>query len=85
MYMFHYVFINKINQDKAQLLFTDTDSLAYHIQSEYLQQEMQIYQEHFDFSWEVEMLSVWSDYPKNHPLYSKKKQENHRKIQGWDE
>lgn len=56
---FHYDYIyNKYGQ-KAQLLFTDTDSLTYHIETEDLYQDMYENRELFDFS----------DYNINSPFY----------------
>lgn len=60
MYDFHYNFVKKLYGSRALLLFTDTDSLTYHITSENLQQEMKENEDKFDFS----------EYPSNHPLYS---------------
>ena len=40
MYKFHYDYILAKYQDKAQLLFTDTDSLCYHIETEDIYQDM---------------------------------------------
>jgi hypothetical protein len=40
MYQFHYDYILPKYQDKQQLLFTDTDSLCYHIQTEDLYKDM---------------------------------------------
>lgn len=62
MYQFHYNFIKKKYQDKATLLFTDTDSLTYHIITEDIYKDMKQHSNMFDFS----------DYPNNHPLHSDK-------------
>jgi len=40
MYQFHYDYIVKTYEDRATLLFTDTDSLTYHIQTEDLYADM---------------------------------------------
>lgn len=50
MYQFHYDFIKPKYQDKAKLLFTDTDSLTYHIETEDLYKDMKENKELFDFS-----------------------------------
>ncbi len=60
MYDFHYNTIKSSYQNKAQLLFTDTDSLCYHITTENIYQDLLSFRNHFDFS----------DYPVNHILYS---------------
>jgi hypothetical protein len=52
--------IRKLYKHKAELLFTDTDSLCYEIETDDLYQDLLQYSDKFDFS----------DYPKNHPLYS---------------
>ena len=58
MFNFHYNYIQKKYKDRAELLFTDTDSLMY-----------QIYTDDFykDISHDVETKFDTSDYPPNHP------------------
>ena len=46
--------------DQAKLLFTDTDSFCYHIQTEDVYKDMQEDQDLFDIS----------DFPQDHLLYS---------------
>ena len=61
MYDFHYNRVmKKYGPDKAKLLFTDTDSLTYHITTEDVYQDMQKDQELYDTS----------NYPKEHFLFS---------------
>ena len=55
MYGFHYEFIKQRYGSDATLLFTDTDSLCYHIKTEDVYQDMFERKEEFDFS----------DYPKD--------------------
>lgn len=62
MYQFHYDFIKEKYGDKATLMYTDTDSLLYEIETE------NIYQDMFDHSYEFDT----SNYPKNHFLYNSK-------------
>ncbi|CAG2207648.1 unnamed protein product [Mytilus edulis] len=58
MYDFHYGFIRKMYGDNAQLLFTDTDSLAYEIKTEDFYKDITPHvQEKFDTS----------SYPTEHP------------------
>ena len=68
MYDFHYNVIKKKYGEKAKLLFTDTDSLCYHIETEDIYEDMKQMLDLFDFS----------DYPENHSLYSTL----NKKIQG---
>ena len=58
MYDFHYNYIKKKYEDKAKLLFTDTDSLMYEIETE------DFYK---DISGEVKGRFDTSDYSSNHP------------------
>ena len=58
MYDFHYNYIKPKYGDKAKLLFTDTDSLMYEIETE------DFYK---DISGNVKNRFDTSDYPKNHP------------------
>ncbi|XP_035224366.1 uncharacterized protein LOC118197007 [Stegodyphus dumicola] len=60
MYQFHYGYIKKTYASKARLLFTDTDSLCYEIETDDIFQDMGNNLNLFDTS----------DYPENHPLYS---------------
>ena len=58
MYDFHYNYIKPMYGDKAKLLFTDTDSLMYEIETE------DFYK---DISGDVKNRFDTSDYPDNHP------------------
>ena len=58
MYDFHYNYIKPKYGDSAKLLFTDTDSLAYEIQTEDFYREI---------SSDVELRFDTSNYPKDHP------------------
>lgn len=60
MYRFHYDIIRAQYGDSAKLLFTDTDSLTYDIQTDDLYQDFAERKEHYDFS----------GYPRDHPLYT---------------
>lgn len=60
MYDFHYNHIKKNYGNDAKLLFTDTDSLTYHIKTDDIYSDMKKDLQLFDTS----------DYPKDHPCYS---------------
>ena len=60
MYDFHYNHIKNKYHNKAQLLFTDTDSLCYHIVTEDIYKDMK----------KDKMLFDTSNYSKDHKLYS---------------
>ena len=62
MYDFHYNVMKRQYGNKAKLLFTDTDSLAYDIETPNVYADMQINSHYYDTS----------DYPSDHPLHSKK-------------
>ena len=61
MYDFHYNYIKQKYGDKAKLLFTDTDSLTYEIQTEDIYQDFWNDKDKFDNS----------DYPESSQYYSK--------------
>ena len=50
MYDFHYNFIKGLYDTKAQLLFTDTDSLTYKIETPDVYEDMVAFRQFFDFS-----------------------------------
>ena len=58
MFKFHYNFIRKKYGDKAELLFTDTDSLMYLIQTDDF---------YHDIKKDIKRNFDTSDYPENHP------------------
>ncbi len=58
MYDFHYNHVRSRYGNKAKLLFTDTDSLCYHIETDDLYDDWKSECELFDFS----------NYPRDHPL-----------------
>ena len=58
MFDFHYNYIRKKYGSKAELLFTDTDSLMYLIQTDDV---------YHDFAADVKNMFDTSDYPENHP------------------
>lgn len=66
MYDFIIIFIKKTYKDQATILFTDTDSLCYHIQTNKIFHDVGANKRLFDFS----------DYPKNLILYG----EDNKKI-----
>ena len=61
MYDFHYNYIKKKYDDRAELLFTDTDSLTYEIEAEDVYQDFWNDRDKFDNS----------DYPENSPYHDK--------------
>ena len=61
MYEFHYDFIKPQYEDKCELLFTDTDSLCYEIETADIYEDMLKNKDKFDLS----------EYPKDHKCYDK--------------
>ena len=61
MFKFHYDVVKAKYGDKAKLLFTDTDSLCYHIETE------DVYK---DLEGELGTYFDFSAYPQDHPLFS---------------
>ena len=59
MYNFHYNYIKKKYDNRARLLFTDTDSLAYEIEAEDMYKDF----------WNDKGMFNKSDYPENSPYY----------------
>ena len=72
MYDFHYNYLKKKYDNRARLLFTNTDSLTYKIEAE------DVYN---DF-WNDKDMFDNSDYPENSPYYCNVNKKNHWKIQG---
>ena len=62
MFDFHYNYIKNKYNNKAELLFTDTDSLMYPIQTK------DVYR---DIKQDIKKKFVTSDYPENHPSVKK--------------
>ena len=70
MYDFHYNYIKQKYNDKAKLLFTDTDSLTYEIETS------DVYQ---DF-WNDRNKFGNSDYSENSPYFNKAKKKQTKKL-----
>jgi hypothetical protein len=70
---FHYDFIKKTYGDKAQLLFTDTDSLCYEIETEDLWADWKPHMDLFDFSGLKSTHTLFS--PANKKVAGKMKEE----------
>ena len=60
MYYFHYGYVKEKYGSKATLLFTDTDSLCYEIETEDVYEDMKSSLDYFDTS----------NYPSDHPYFS---------------
>jgi hypothetical protein len=60
MYDFWYNHLKRVYGDRVQLLYTDTDSLLYKVETENVYEDMRQHAEEYDFS----------DYPKDHQCYS---------------
>lgn len=63
--------MSKYGPEKAKLLFTDTDSLTYQIQTDDLYKDMEHDLDLYDTS----------NYPREHPLYRVVNKKKNRKIQ----
>jgi hypothetical protein len=62
MYRFHYDVIKPLYEGRVKLLFTDTDSLCYELQTADVFEDLKGISDHLDTS----------DYPENHPLFSRR-------------
>ena len=71
MYQFWYSFLKKKYRDKIHLLFTDTDSFCFEVETDNVYADMEI---DLDLN---EMMDT-SDFPTTHPLHSNK----HKKVIG---
>ena len=71
-YDFRYNYVKKKFDDKAKLLFTDTDSLTYEIETEDVYQDFWNDKNKFDNS----------DYPDNSPYFDKTKKSYRRDQRG---
>jgi len=60
MFQFWYHCLKPLYGDKVRLLYTDTDSLIIHVETEDVYMDMKKHEEWFDFS----------DYPRDHPCFS---------------
>ena len=67
LYKFHYGYIKALYGDKSRLLFTDTDSVTYHIKGAHVNQDMLLHKELFDLS----------NFPPDSPYYCT---ENKKKL-----
>ena len=70
MYDFHYNYIKKKYNNRAKLLFTDTDSLTYEIEAEDV----------YNNFWNVKDMFDNSDYPESSPCYCNANKKNHWKF-----
>ena len=71
MYDFHYNTIKPIYGEKAKLLFTDTDSLCYEIQTENVYEDFKLINDKFD----------WSNF-RDHPDFGKYYDSTNKKVPG---
>jgi len=76
---FHYNIMKKRYHDKATLLYTDTDSLVYHIKTNDFYNDMWSMKEHFDMSDFSGALSKWNDQT-NKKVLGKFKDESPNKV-----
>ena len=70
MYDFHYNFVKRLYGEKAKLLFTDTDSLCYHIKTKDISADCIHHKDIFDFC----------DYPEESEEYKKRVVSNKKKV-----
>jgi len=71
-YQFHYHYmVSKYSPDRCRLLFTDTDSLTYEVQTDDIYEDMKPV---------AEVMFDCNDYPTSHPLYS---ETNKKRVGCW--
>ena len=79
MYDFHYNYIKRKYNERAKLLFTDTDSLCYHIATDDVYEDFDLDRELFDnsdynekskfyFNWNKKVIGKFKDEAAGHPI-----------------
>ena len=71
MYQFHYDVMKPYYGDRAKLLYTDTDSLVYDIQTEDIFKDMLERNEYYDFS----------NFKSDHPIFNELSEEEKKNLQ----
>jgi hypothetical protein len=62
MYNFHYDYIKNKYGDRSRLLFTDTDSLTYHIQAKDINEDLDVFQDFYNDRQLFDLSDVYGDF-----------------------